>query len=235
MQNIRNLISKTLQIFLIFVFLLSSTFISFGNEIEANNGTHISGRKLIKGTWSVAGTFSGKSKDYNHIDLLVADIDKYYQKAYTIRLEGAYFFKENMSSGLGLYYGGEDNKLTVGILDNSFNRELQSIGKKYGTLAFLKNHIPVSNNNIFFITNQTEVYYDYESGNSQTNAGSSLERKNSVKHSFGLGIRPGILIFFTSGFAFDINMGILGFSHTVQGHKNEKSINQSHSKLLKAI
>lgn len=207
------------QIFTIFILLFSFTFFSYGNEYEKEKLTHTAGKRLVKGTWSAGGTFSGKSKDFHNIDLLIADIDKYYQKAYTVRLEGAYFFKENMSSGLGLYYGGEDNKLAVGILDNSFSRELQSIGKKYGTLAFLKNHIPVSDSYLFFITNQTEIYYDYESGNSQTDVGSSLERKNSVKQSFGLGIRPGILIFFTEGFAFDINMGILGFSHTVQDNK----------------
>ncbi len=206
------------QLGLILFFILGS-FTMLGSDIEEEIPVHTAGKRLVKGTWSIGGTFSGKSKDFSHLDFLFADINKYYQEAYTVRFEGDYFFKENLSSGMGLYYGAEDYSLSVNIFDNLMSRYLKSVGNKYGALAFLKNHIPVSANYIFFITNQTEIYYDYESANSETYVGSVLERKNSVKNSFGLGIRPGILIFFTEGFSFDINMGILGFSHSVQKNK----------------
>ncbi len=205
-----------------FVFILCLALIPFsmfGLDIEEDIPIHTAGKRLVKGTWSIGGTFSGKSKDFSYLDFLIADVNKYYQEAYTVRFEGDYFFRENLSAGMGLYYGAEDYSLSVNFFDNLMTRYLKSVGNKYGSLVFLKNYIPVSANYIFFITNQTEIYYDYESANSETYVGSVLERKNSVKNSFGLGIRPGILIFFTEGFAFNINMGILGFSHSVQENK----------------
>lgn len=81
-------------------------------------------------------------------------------------------------------------------------------------LGFIKNHIPISSNNVFYVTNQTELYYGYKSGPSETYIDDVLERKYTEGHSVGISIRPGILIFLTDNFAFDLNMGILGFSHS---------------------
>ncbi len=141
--------SNRIRTSLLLIFLFSFTVFSFGIEVGEEQPVHTAGKRLVKGTWSAGGTFSGKSKDFSHIDLLFADVDKYYQKAYTLRLEGAYFFKENLSSGLGLYYGTEDNLLSINVLDNLMSRELQSNGQKYGALGFIKNHIPASNNYLF--------------------------------------------------------------------------------------
>ncbi len=58
--------------------------------------------------------------------------------------------------------------------------------------------------------------YGYRNGPSETYVGDILERKYAKKHTMGVSIRPGILIFLTDNFAFDLNMGILGFSHSVE-------------------
>ena len=106
--------------------------------------------------------------------------------------------------------------LAVNLLNNSYKRELHNFSRSFGALGFIKNHISVMSNNVVFITNQTELFYGYGSGPSETYVSGILQRKYSEKHSMGLSIRPGILIFFTHNFAFDINMGVLGFSHTVE-------------------
>lgn len=178
--------------------------------------THTAGKQLVKGAWSLGGTLSAKSNSFSDIDLLVVDVQNFDQRALNFRVEGSYFFRENLSAGLGLQFGEEKADLTANLLNNSFKREIRNYSRSYGVLAFLKNHIPMSGNNIFFITNQTELYYGYKSGPSETYIEDILERKYSSKRSYGIGIRPGILIFFTENFAFDINMGILGFSHSVQ-------------------
>ena len=175
---------------------------------------HSAGKRLTKGTWLLGGTLSAKSNNYSDIDLLVVDVENFNQRAFNVRLEGSYFFKENVSVGLGLQYGENKADLIANLLDNSYTRNIRNFSRSYGVVGFIKNHIPISSNNVFYVTNQTELYYGYRSGPSETYIGDILERQYAEKHSVGVSIRPGILVFLTDSFAFDLNMGILGFSHS---------------------
>lgn len=188
------------------------------SSIDSSNRTIVRtiGKKLVKGTWLLGGTFSSKSNKYSDVDLLVADIERFNQRAFNVRLEGSYFFKENLSAGLGLQFGEDKLDLKASLLNNMYKRSINSFNRSYGAVGFIKNHIPISSNNVFFITNQTELFYGFNSGPSETYVGDVLERKYSTQHCMGLTIRPGILIFFTNNFAFDLNMGILGFLHSVE-------------------
>ena len=200
--------------------------LSFGrSELEIlNNGqddsnnpiAHSAGKRLVKGTWLMGGTLSAKSKSLSDIDLLVVDVEKLDQRAFNVRLEGSYFFKENISVGLGLQFGEDKADLVADLLNNSYKRDIRNFSRTYGVLGFIKNHIPVSSNNVFYVTNQTELFYGYKSGPSETYISDILERKYANKNSIGVSIRPGILVFLTDDFAFDLNMGILGFSHSVE-------------------
>lgn len=178
----------------------------------SNSSTFKAGKQLLRGTWTLGGTFSAKSNSYSDIDLLIVDVENFDQRAFHVRLEGSYFLMENMSVGLGLQFGEDEAHLLVNLLNNSYKREIRSFSRGYGFQGFIKNFIPASSNNIFFITNQTELFYGFESGPSETYVSDVLERKYSTEHRMGLSIRPGILIFFTENFAFDINMGVLGLS-----------------------
>lgn len=175
---------------------------------------HIMGRDLVKGTWGIGGTLSAKSHSLSDLDLLIADVANFDQRSFNVRTEGSYFVKDYLSVGLGLQYGESKLDLDAGFLNNSYTRNLRNFNRSYGVLGFIKNHIPLSSKNIFYVTNQTELYYGYENGPSETVKNDILERKYATKHSLGVGIRPGILVFFTKNFAFDVNMGVLGFSHS---------------------
>ena len=177
---------------------------------------HSAGKRLVKGTWLLGGTLSAKSNSLSDIDLLVVDVENFDQRAFNIRLEGSYFFKENISVGLGLQFGEDKAELIANLLNNSYKRDIRNFSRTYGVLGFIKNHIPVSTNNVFYVTNQTELFYGFKSGPSETYISDILERKYADKHSIGVSIRPGILVFLTDNFAFDLNMGILGFSHSVE-------------------
>lgn len=191
---------------------------------------HTAGKRLTKGTWLLGGTLSAKSNDYSDLDLLIIDVKDFNQRAFNFRLDGAYFVKENLSVGLGLIYGEEKIDLDANFLNYSYQRNIRKFHRNYGTIGFIKNHIPLSSNNIFYVTNQTELFYGYKSGPSETYVSNILERQYAVKHSYGISIRPGILIFFTNNFAFDLNMGVLGFSHSNEKVSYEYPPNNTPSK-----
>lgn len=169
----------------------------------------------------MGGTLSAKSNNLSDIDLLVVDVEDFDQRAFNVRLEGSYFFKENVSVGLGLQYGEDKADLSANLLNNSYKRDIRNFSRSYGVLGFIKNHIPISSNEVFYVTNQTELYYGYKSGPSETFISDILERQYASKHSIGVSIRPGILVFLTDSFAFDLNMGILGFSHSTEDVRYE--------------
>ncbi|NLA63280.1 MAG: transporter, partial [Bacteroidales bacterium] len=73
---------------------------------------HSAGKRLTKGTWLLGATLSAKSNNYSDIDLLVVDVENFNQRAFNVRLEGSYFFKENVSVGLGLQFG--EDKVDLG-------------------------------------------------------------------------------------------------------------------------
>lgn len=177
---------------------------------------HSVGKRLAKGTWLLGGTFSAKTNNLSDVDLLFVDVEDFDQRAFNARIEGSYFYKENVSVGLGLQYGEKKVDLGANLLDNSYDKNIRTFNRSYGVLGFIKNHIPISSNNVFYATNQTELYYGYDSGPSETYVGDILERKYASQHKVGVSIRPGILVFLTDSFAFDLNMGILGFSHSTQ-------------------
>lgn len=180
---------------------------------------HSAGKKLVKGTWLLGGTISAKSNNLSDVDLLIIDVEDFDQRSFNFRLEGSYFFKENVSVGLGLNFGEDKMAIITNLLDNSYKRDIREFSRTYGVLGFIKNHIPISSNNLFFVTNQTELFYGYKSGPSETYVSDILERKYATKNSVGVSIRPGILMFLTESFAFDLNMGILGFSHSEENVK----------------
>ena len=193
-----------------------SGFIPEKKDNPAASTKHSAGKRLTKGVWSLGGTLSAKSNSLSDIDLLIVEVEKFDQRAFHLRLEGSYFAKENLSVGAGIHFGEDKADLSVNLLNNSYRREIRNYNRSFGALGFIKNHIPVMTGNVVFITNQTELFYGYGSGPSETYVSGILERKYSEKHSMGLSIRPGILIFFTNNFAFDINMGVLGFSHNIE-------------------
>lgn len=80
---------------------------------------HLAGKRLVKSTWSLGGTLSAKSSSFSDIDLLVADVENFDQRAFNIRLEGSYFVRENLSAGLGLQFGEDKADLTASLLNNS--------------------------------------------------------------------------------------------------------------------
>lgn len=177
---------------------------------------HSAGKRLSKGTWLIGGTLSAKTNNLSDVDLLFVDVKDFDQRAFNVRLEGSYFYKENVSVGLGLQFGESKVDLGANLLDNSYEKNIRTFNRSYGALGFIKNHIPISSNDVFYVTNQTELYYGYDSGPSETYVGDILERQYASQHKIGVSIRPGILVFLTDNFAFDLNMGILGFSHSNQ-------------------
>lgn len=144
---------KTISILLFALTTYNFSFAASEHELSKEQNSpvaHSAGKKLVKGTWLLGGTLSAKSNSLSDIDLLVVDVEKFDQRAFNFRLEGSYFFKENISVGLGLQFGEEKADLVANLLNNSYKRDIRNFSRSYGALGFIKNHIPVSSNDVFY-------------------------------------------------------------------------------------
>lgn len=145
---------KKSLLILLFGVLTSIAFAATEDKQSKEHDTpvaHSAGKKLVKGTWLLGGTLSAKSNNLSDIDLLVVDVEKFDQRAFNIRIEGSYFFKENVSVGLGLQFGEDKADLVANLLNNSYKRDIRNFSRSYGALGFIKNHIPVSSNDVFYV------------------------------------------------------------------------------------
>ncbi len=121
---------KSTLLLLFTALIISSSFarseygLSKDKELPAPGIAHSVGKRLVKGTWLLGGTFSIKSDDFSDIDLLIIDVDKLDQRAFNVRLEGSYFYKENISVGLGLQFGEDKATLGADFLNNSYRKDI---------------------------------------------------------------------------------------------------------------
>lgn len=190
------------------------------------------GRKLNRYTWGISTLFSGKKSVNSDVDLIFAGVDYFSQQSFNIRSSISYFFKDNMSAGISLAYQKNKYKLNANILQNFLSRDINNNSNIFSFNPFIKNYVPLSTRNIVYVTNQTELIYELETGVYSTpvnrDPGSSipipgqpapvqvLQNKVSHIHLLGFGIRPGVLVFFSPNFAFESTIGIFSFAYKTE-------------------
>lgn len=190
------------------------------------------GRKLTRNNWGISMLFSGKAATNSDVDLIFAGVDYFSQQSFNVRGSISYFFRDNMSAGISVTYQQNNYKLRANILQNFLSRDIQNTSRQFSINPFIKNYVPLSSRNIIYITNQTELIYELESGvyNTPVNRdpGASipipgqappaqvLQNKLSHIQLLGFGIRPGILVFFSPHFAFESTMGIFSFAYKTE-------------------
>ncbi|MET7001555.1 DUF3575 domain-containing protein [Chitinophaga defluvii] len=204
--------TKTLLLFI----LLSGGIINgaFAQQDTSKTALRDKGRKLTKGTWHVGATLSLKSRDFSNTDLVLVNIINFKQNAFVIRTEAGYFFKENLSAGLAVEYGQKLFDIKGNVYNDNDIKGYRDFSRSFAITPFIKNYIPMSANHTFFITNQTELQYLHREGTSENLKSDNLNRTYTTRNQYGIGIRPGIMVFFTKNLAFETNMGILGLYHS---------------------
>lgn len=186
------------------------------------------GNSLKKGTINVHALFSGKIGRTTDVDLIFAGIDDLKQKSYRINLGGSYFIKDRVSVGLSGIYTVTNYELQANLLQNFLSRDIKLSEKSIAVNPFIENYIPLSDKDLIYITNRTELQFTYEEAAYHTlvnkNDGPAIptpgvstpqvmQQKFTKTLVFGVGIRPGILVFLTPKFALETNIGIFSLSY----------------------
>lgn len=201
----------------LFFFLLIISDLSFGQE-QGQASENQDGIVIDKGLRFSILTFSLSSRNaVNDNGFLINYVDQK-KNSWDIRADAGYIFKKNLGAGLGLSYGQAKDNNTVKRSDGNlaFNR---SYSTDYGVRPYIKNFIPLDRKNRFYIINQTELQLVFDRTVKENTVDEILTRTYSSKDTYGIGLRPGLMIFIVKNFAFETTVDIFGVKRTVETNK----------------
>lgn len=160
-------------------------------------------------------TFSLSSRNaVNDKNIFVNYIDQK-KNSWSVRADGGYIIKKNLGVGLGLAYGqSKDNNLIKGT-DGALT-ENKSFSNNYGVRPFIKNFIPLDRKNRFYIVNQTEIQLSFDRSVKESTVNEILTRTYTTKDTYGVGLRPGLMVFIVKNFAFETTVDIFGINTAVE-------------------
>ena len=213
------------------LFFLLTVILMTSSRLEAQNETHKSitnGVSMEKRTKFALLTFSlSDRRAENTQDFLTYYIDQTYTN-WGISTDLGLLVDKNFGVGIGFSYGQtrEDN-----ISENSLGIQTNQTGRseQYVFRPFIKNFIPLTPKNQIFIILQTELQYATETSDFETSSMFDLSVTNSKQHIYGIGFRPGILLFIIKNFALETNVNVLGISTSVL---NASTTGQPDSKVV---
>jgi len=216
MRKLNLLLKVTLLATGIFVFLLQTEAQSSAVTIDSVDTKFDNMKNFTKkGSWLAGGTLSMKfrnSTDKNELIRYVEDNKTY---DFAIRVDGAYAFADYNFAGLALKYGQAGRSGIYQNTDGQLYTE-DFFGTQYAFTPFLKNLTPIDKKGRFNIITQIEFSNQIEQGITQTVLNEELTRKQSLKYTGSLGVRPGISVFVLQNVAFETTLNVAGVSYSYE-------------------
>jgi len=168
-----------------------------------------------KGRWMAGGILSLHIKNTNEMNQLVRYVQEDMINDFTIKLDGAYAFRDFNFAGMGLLYGETRRS---GIYQNSdgvlYNEDF--FGNSYSFRPFLKNLTSLDDKGRFNIVTQIELWYQLDQGITQTILNENVTRKLTTGHTGLLGLRPGINVFVIRNIAVETTLNVAGVKYSYQ-------------------
>lgn len=160
-------------------------------------------------------TFSLSSRNaVNDQNLFVNYLDQK-KSSWAVRADGGYIIKKNLGAGLGLSYGQSKENNLIKAADGALTNN-KSFSNNYGVRPFIKNFIPLDRKNRFYIVNQTEIQLLFDRSIKESVVNEILTRTYTSKDTYGVGLRPGLMIFIVKNFAFETTVDIFGINTSVE-------------------
>ncbi|RSK40271.1 hypothetical protein [Mangrovimonas spongiae] len=166
-----------------------------------------------KGMWHTGITLSIDDSEDENIDNLLYNVIENERNGFEINVLGGYFVKEAMSVGIQYSYLKRERDLIYELDDNEARR--QSALSRHTATAFLRNYFPISANNRFNFFNETDLSFGFGNSNFRhTKSDTDITKTFTDEYNLKLGVRPGISVILTKGFAFEVSLDLLGLTYS---------------------
>lgn len=190
-------------------------------EIDSKSAAAMQNYKayVLKGSWMAGGTLSMNFKNTNDVEQLIRYVNKNRSYDFVLRLDGAYAINNYSFLGLALAYG---QSASDGVFTNGdgevFTEEF--FGNQYSFSPLIKRLTPIDKHGRFNIITQIEFRNTIEQGIKSTILNESLSRRQTVKYTGLLGVRPGISVFVLKDVAFETTLNVAGIEYSYEHVKN---------------
>lgn len=171
-----------------------------------------------KGSWMTGGTLSLHLKNTSGKDQLIRYVEEDNNYEFAVNVYGAYAFADQNFAGISLLYGQSKTDGTYENSDGQLYTE-QFFGNQYSFRPFLKNLTPLDKRGRFNIITQIEFWNQIDQGITQTIINEEVTRKQSVKYTGLLGVRPGISVFVLQNVAFETTLNVAGIKYSYEKTK----------------
>lgn len=170
-------------------------------------------KKLEKNTGYVGLLFSYSQNTKENTKNLLENVKFDKTSSTSVNTGGGYFFKENFAVGMGITY---DSKLSDTESINTFGPNTISDSQVFSWFfnPFIRNYFPIGQRNQFYIFTQTGLQYGFGNGNETAETGSAIEEYDINEKTYGIAFTPGMIFLVKQGFAFELNVGVVGIERT---------------------
>ncbi|MEL4306479.1 outer membrane beta-barrel protein [Joostella sp. CR20] len=166
-----------------------------------------------KGKWHTGITLSVNTDDDDDIENILFNISKNEQENFEINFTGGYFVKDNMSIGLQYSYLKHSQDLNYQTDDES--PRYQSAKSVHTFTGFLRNYYPVTANHRLNFFNETNLGVGFGNTNTRhTKSEDDITKTFNDEFNLRLGVKPGVAVILTEGFAFEVALKLLGLDYT---------------------
>jgi hypothetical protein len=195
--------------FALLLFLLLPIFAAAQTTKKVTTGVAMN-KGIIFGNATVS---LGNRNAENENQLFVYNVRQKKNEA-EIRFDGGYMIQKNLGIGMGILYGNKQEDNVQQASDGTLTAN-QIANRYYAFRPFVKNFIPLGNNNRFFIVVPTELQIGFGNQVKESTTNSILTRTYTQSQFYGLAMRPGLLAFIHKNFGFEVNVGAFGLSTSV--------------------
>ncbi len=212
--------------------LLLTALIAFGHAfpgLAQSDAPASTGYTITPGRAYSSLTFSLSTRDAENEDQLLRQVVSQSRYQYRFIGNGGYAIKDHLTVGFSLGYGRAEEEITV-VDENGQNVTTKSLEQGLSFAPNIRSYIPIS-------TGRLQILVQTELG---ITVGESLERIyreddiDKVEGDFvelGLGVSPGMILFFDRHWAFETTVGIAGF----RARKEEKEVNDKEDEKQRVV
>jgi hypothetical protein len=166
-----------------------------------------------KSSWLVGGTLSLNLTNTSGKNQIIRFVENNQNYNLAFNIYGAYAFANHNFAGLSLLYGQSKSDGTYENSDGQLYTE-KFFGTQYSFRPFLKNLLPLDKKGRFNLITQIEFWNQIDQGITETVINDEVTRKQSIKYTGLLGVRPGINLFVIKNVAFESTLNVAGVKYT---------------------
>lgn len=201
---------KYYKISLTLVILLFCT-LAFSQETETQDEDYF---KVHKGRFYTSLNFSLNAREAENEDQLLRQVVDQDKLEYRVIVDGGYVVKDNLTLGLSAAYGRLREEITT-LDENGNNVTSKKLEQGLSLAPTMRNYIPIGKGQ-FQILVQTELGVTKGESLQRIFRTDDIDKVEGEFIEIGLGVSPGLVLFFDRHWAFETTVGIAGFSTRIE-------------------